>query len=1148
MHYILPLLLLSISSSLKADDAQINADDSNFPQARSYSFRSASCNLNVVPVLPPVPPPPTPDLPSLPGADGLSLFFASSPKYNPTTSCLVLASTLSDLTTERFKIGVTVIRGNVPLQSFVKEARFLNASKEHEYIATLDNIHSAPKEGDRCIVTSIDSELKGRATLSYENSGLNGTAVWTERASDFSTVFDSDVAAEIMSHQFEKRMGRSAFDNTFSAYLSTAELQNKYQQYNEVINGPNSSIREGYYGFSIDFIEKPDEIENFIIEQLIVPASDIGLIDDKFKNDPDIVGLVISKIFSRLGYDNENKYGSDRQVKITALSSLSNIIPSNWNDKNLSPFLYVDINGLTDPQKEVFLNKVSTDEEAPTAIEVIKAISYGLSEPDYQDDFFKFNHNILLDKEKGLITYKDRKGGYLGKTYLDVAADAYGKKIAELTPDEILTAKNALESIGFDTLYPIGTLRSTKSFILNRFIATSFSSEMAPSLDDGGAAEMFDAILPRLSDSGKQAKFLAQQYHFDLFKFSGLSVSSAEELWDAINTLNAHLDSVEALQRSAGVDENNTEISTIAFSDEDFVKTHLYSLGVSSELVKNNWKRYAKSNCRFDFLDGYGNFCGPNVVPSIYSGNVNVPENVKQNQLKSWRKYRDTTGKMYFTIRDMWHTDFNKTAEILSVYAASNIITMAKLQGLIPWAEPDSYQNSSLHTTTEMKMTKGDISHNSVHQITPENWVVHGDKLGFSIQTQPNIEQLMTIDKIKFISHVGMSDTYNIPLFVAINKIEGSECDDKRTSGHIYYKTCRTKHYGANYYEASKENALRIHLENLMKSRIGDFKTIYTNSENFVLFLKEILPLWSTIEDIQNGDLENIGASIVGDAMFLIPIGYGAGKISTSYLKATNKKFPKKFKTSGQVGGLAGKDGKPAVIGSRPDAGKYAKEAAEKAKVVSNDVLDDLDGVGNLHDLSSKGHPRLPGKKPSNYHTPPKDNFVSSGNKYTGNKNDLKDNGDGTFKDKDGKEYIKEKDEYYLVQKDADGNLYLVDKDGNLSNPIKKDKDGNWESNTSLALTPADLKIFGADAYYGSLSGYRTNIEGLYQKERKPGDENEDNFDLVKVNKNYFKASWDPVYNTAYVYTPNWNNRMPIFKGRKGQWYKDAKTAQACTF
>ena len=1146
MHYILPFLLLSISSSLKADDEQIATDDYNFQEARSYSFRSASCNLNVVPVFPP---PPTPDLPSLPGADGLSLFFASSPKYNPTTSCLVLASTLSDLTTERFKIGVTVIRGNVPLQSFVKEARFLNASKEHEYIATLDNIHSAPKEGDRCIVTSIDSELKGRATLSYENSGLSGTAVWTERASDFSTVFDSDVAAEIMSHQFEKRMGRSAFDNTFSAYLSTSELQNKYQQYNEIINGPNSSIREGYYGFSIDFIENPDEIENFIIEQLIVPASDIGLIDDKFKNDPDIVDLVIRKIFSRLGYDNENKYGSDRQVKITALSSLSNIIPSNWNDENLSPFLYVDINGLTDPQKDVFLNKVSTEEEAPTAIEVIKAISFGLSEPDYHDDFFKLNHNILLDKEKGLISYQGRKGGYLGKTYLDVAADAYGKKIEELTPDETLTAKNALESIGFDTLYPIGTLRNTKSFILNRFIATSFSSEMAASLDDGGAAEMFDAILPRLSDAGKQAKFLAQKYHFDLFKFSGLTVSSPEELWDAINTLNAQLDSVEALQRPTGVDENNTEINTIAFTDEDFVKTHLYSLGVESQLVEEKWKKYAKEDCRYYFLDGVANFCGPNVAPSIYHGDRNVPEHVKQNQLKAWRKYRDTTGQRQFSIRDMWKTDFNKTAEILAVYAANNIITMAKLQGLTPWIEPDSYKNSRLHTTTEMSMKKGDITSSSTHQITAENWVIHGDQLGFSIKTQPNIEQLMTIDKIKLISHVGMSDTYNMPLFMAINKKEGSECDEKRTSGHIYYKTCTTRYYGANYYEPSKEHALRVHLENLMKSRIGDFKTIYTNSENFVLFLKEILPLWSTIEDIQNGDLENIGASIVGDAMFLIPIGYGAGKISTSYLKATGKKFPKKFKTSGQVGGLTGKDGKPAVIGSRPDAGKYAKEAAEKAKRVSGDVLDDLDDVGNLHDLSPKGHPKLPGKKPDNFHTPPKDNFISSGKKYTGEIKDLKDNGDGTFKGKDGKDYIKENDEYYLVQKDADGNLYIVDKDGNLSNPIKKDKDGNWESNIGLALTPNDLKRFGATEYHGSLSGFKTNLEGLYQKKRKPGDdENEHHFDLVKVENTFFKADWDPPHKTAYVYIPNWTKRMPIFKGRKGKWYKDAQVAKACTF
>ncbi|MVE38189.1 hypothetical protein D6U68_19070, partial [Vibrio cholerae] len=100
---------------------------------------------------------------------------------------------------------------------------------------------------------------------------------------------------------------------------------------------------------------------------------------------------------------------------------------------------------------------------------LLLTINYGnLSGIDFSREIFNKNKDIIVDYKKGTINHRGITGGFLGKTFAQVAAILYQKSIEELSYIELLSTKNALESIGIDTVYPYGSMDNIKASLFLR--------------------------------------------------------------------------------------------------------------------------------------------------------------------------------------------------------------------------------------------------------------------------------------------------------------------------------------------------------------------------------------------------------------------------------------------------------------------------------------------------------------------------------------------------------------------------------------------------------------------------------------------------------------------------------------------------------
>ncbi|EKL11219.1 hypothetical protein VCHC50A2_0890A, partial [Vibrio cholerae HC-50A2] len=110
----------------------------------------------------------------------------------------------------------------------------------------------------------------------------------------------------------------------------------------------------------------------------------------------------------------------------------------------------------------------------------------------------------------------------MGKTFAQVAAILYQKSIEELSYIELLSTKNALESIGIDTVYPYGSMDNIKASLFLR-VNNNLSKRLLPE-EVGIGSEPF--IIDEL---------LARNNQLTMFNFSNALDKLTEDIYSNAN-------------------------------------------------------------------------------------------------------------------------------------------------------------------------------------------------------------------------------------------------------------------------------------------------------------------------------------------------------------------------------------------------------------------------------------------------------------------------------------------------------------------------------------------------------------------------------------------------------------------------------------
>ncbi|XSH00842.1 hypothetical protein ACP76Z_10105 [Vibrio cholerae] len=154
---------------------------------------------------------------------------------------------------------------------------------------------------------------------------------------------------------------------------------------------------------------------------------------------------------------------------------------------------------------------------------LLLTINYGnLSGIDFSREIFNKNKDIIVDYKKGTINHRGITGGFLGKTFAQVAAILYQKSIEELSYIELLSTKNALESIGIDTVYPYGSMDNIKASLFLR-VNNNLSKRLLPE-EVGIGSEPF--IIDEL---------LARNNQLTMFNFSNALDKLTEDIYSNAN-------------------------------------------------------------------------------------------------------------------------------------------------------------------------------------------------------------------------------------------------------------------------------------------------------------------------------------------------------------------------------------------------------------------------------------------------------------------------------------------------------------------------------------------------------------------------------------------------------------------------------------
>ncbi len=1031
----------------------------------------------------------------------------------------------------------------------------------------------------QCIVSKIEIEHMGRADLTFPENAEEATAAWYEIPGNDQEINNPHHAVQLLAEPLIfifTGASKPNYNRITSAYSRSEQFTNLR---NNIING-STGITGGYYGFSIDFIElrTREAINEFLLETVINPATKLGVISDDLNN-TDFAEELRQEILGELYQDAFHDYGSVEHIKRSIAMMFSNVVPPHLQRNNLTENIYLNMDDLfdinhpymTEPLASVqdgdVFSSDDNDEEI-TPLDIYGDLTFSSPNEETRAEafqqLFSKNSDIIVDYDKGHISNRARQGGYLGQTYLTVAADIYQTEIENLTVANKRIVEMAMLSMGIDTVYPFGSVRNIKSTVLNRVSANvDIPPEFKTHLFSGGAPELLDALEEKLYPGQTETPFDIQTKTLfrDIFLSSNLlhppPENKLDEIWKQFLYLETLNDALYDLETVIDKEPDGTEFYANALTDEQFTKSIFNKVGISSP-EWHRWELFFTSKQA--------------PVPLYRIFEFPETQEEKDRVMAVGKRYCSFLSDYVYkygareTPQEMWNRHYRELATILGEYAAWTISLKAKFSGQLPW---DGYYADSKtifiagYETEEKNcsgMGGGGNCVTSQSQIvdTPYSYIANKD-WNFSIKTSSGVANTMYLNgleldkQIDFDLNVGAGNHKN-ELWWWMNGSNANVCDSQQPQITDYTKCLSTE--GKTSFTFTRtgtfEETLAQSFTAYMLSQQNQFKTARFPIDQLINLLKSIVPFWSTIETFQKGNHTDAFFGMLSDAMLFLPMTKLDNALDAlGALKPKKVKKGMKFKRPP----IGVKDPKGNVtIGGKPDKVSYREDTKKVIPNISNGDMDKFaSNVTSSDGLPAKGRPsnsseNRPNRKPEPAADDLGNNNIDS--KFTGDKSKLNKNEDGSFTDEDGKTYIQNGEDFYHAVKDKDGNWYLLDKDGNPTEKVKQDGDGKWKADRGVALTENDMIRFGAQkVYISSNSRLRKLGNGMYtmKSNDSSSDDSDDSVNMILVGESYFRAEWDPVYSAVYVYDQDWN-RKPLLDPVKKQWYKDLVTAKTCVY
>lgn len=1013
----------------------------------------------------------------------------------------------------------------------------------------------------QCIVTKVEITDMGRAELSFPDNASSAVATWYEIPENSHEIDNELHAVQLLAEPLIfKFTGYSKPNYNRITHTYSRSEQHKNLR-NSIVNG-STGVSAGYYGFSVDFLalSTREAINDFLLETVVNPAYQLGVISEELNN-TDFAEELRREIMAELGQDAFHDYGSLEHIERSIAMMFSGVVPTHLQRNRLTENINIDMDSIFSIHHE-YMNKplppmqkgdvFSTDDngdEDVTPLDLYGDLTFSSSNEDTRtkafQQLFGLNNNIIVDYSKGLISYRSRQGGYLGTTYLKVASDIFKIEAKELTPSMKRITEMALLSLGIDTVYTYGSIRSIKSNILHRVSSNiSIPEEFETHLFSGGAPEMLDTMKEKLYPGVAETPFDEQARTMlrNIFNFSNLPhpppESKIPELWDLLVRLDKVNDELYDLEGVVETEEDGTALYATPFSDQQFVTAMFNRMGVE-EKNQTRWQEFFTQEK------------APGIINMLYPYSEHKTEkviNVAKRYCSLLSEFAETFPGKY-TPYGMWDRHYEAIAKILGQYAGLYITMEAKFNGLIPW-EDIKYTNSMTtfiqgyrQVTRNCNSSFGGCPIEGSKKMTGANSYLANADFPFSVSTTAEVAGMMHLSSVEFIEAIDLNlgNTEN-SLWWMISGSDANVCSD-RNFGIPYIVECSSKNEDTHFSftnSGTMEEVLANSFTSYMLSQQEHFRTARFPVENLLDFLKQTVPFWASIDDLQNGNNEAGTLGLISDVMMFLPMGK-----FDDVLDGITAFIPKKIRK-----GMRFKHPPISVkqsnnyraMGGKPDKHKYKDDSRDTLPKIDNNSWNGFSS--NISGrLPSKGRPSnlsqsKPNRKPE---SAANDMGANLDSKYFGDKGKLKKNQDGSYTGDDGKTYVKNGDDYFSAEKDKEtGEWFLTDKDGNRGEPVKQDGDGNWASNKGVALTVNDMYIFGAQKVH---VGHRDKAvrrgNGIYRINNK--------VNAVKVGDTYFKAEYDPVSKNAYVHTKDWE-RKPLLAPIRKEWYKDNQAARSCTY
>lgn len=665
----------------------------------------------------------------------------------------------------------------------------------------------------------------------------------------------------------------------------------------------------------------------------------------------------------------------------------------------------------------------------------------GLSGSALSEAILTQSGKIGVDKNNGIIFSTTQIGGLLGYNLIEIAAEAFGLSVKDVTQNQISMVKTALDNLAIDYIYPYGSLNNVKATILNRVALKTMDQALLNEIGTGKEPFIINELIDhntsitRFNFEGVIKDYIYENYkrngllkyidkyntnkpncHVVLYehqnqrgqkqivindtpvlgvfndKLSSYSIPVGWEVrfyehenyqgryWTRTNSgeipIHDVISSVKILKRPSISDDvikqelynglvkldaaqaklakhfeivgydNGEAIEALPITDELFAKSQLFKYGLAADAVNDLWKKYLKK--------GY-------------------LKNIKDARI-SWANLSREAQYAKRPAQDLWSAHFDSLVTVASEYLATVVDYKLKLLGKEP-INGRRLTNPTLRIGFGLEIDEyidskyfSGIWHNWIEQ--PNNWVIYGPDINYSIKTANNIFDFMSFSEIgigeKLVFHHNQMYGYklrDLPVYRALNEAKANKfCTKYEWQGPISpvkpgalgLKNVKYQ-CGVQYItRASDSNSLYnsyMHIiSEMMRTKKWELKTVNTDRDTLYMVLQMFIPIWGTVDSFQKGDKLGGVTGLFGDYMFFF--GVANGVTSTLKPSLSLSKVPSKLVSKGVGISLKTSDDiTSAVVQVNRKAAKIS--ARQVFNAIAKSTFDELNPLSGLGDLAT---------------------------------------------------------------------------------------------------------------------------------------------------------------------------------------------------